>query len=195
MRQGRLVLAGLLAGAVVALAAAPGALGDPNGDYQAIEGDFFAHQGVITHCRFTLQQLNNASVVSQSTPQSAYADNVSGFSSALEGEIRSQQSKPCSGGSLPAGTPTPGSKLSLSVAPKSIRRRHRATFTFTVTGRQGSKKIAVKGARVSFQGFRKTTDSRGRVKIAKLFRSAGTRAAGASYRGVKSATTAVRVRR
>ena len=54
---------------------------------------------------------------------------------------------------------------------------------------------SVKGARVTFQGARKTTDARGRVKITKLFRGAGTRTAGASYRGVKSAKTTVRVRR
>jgi hypothetical protein len=65
----------------------------------------------------------------------------------------------------------------------------------TVTGKQGSKRIAVRGARVSFQGLRKTTDGRGRASITKLFRSAGTRTAGASYRGAKSATTSVRVRR
>jgi hypothetical protein len=188
MRQGKLVLTGLCAIAAL-IAAAPGAQAGPSEDYTAVRQDFLANQGrQVTACRFSLTKLQSARSIASQNPEDSY----NGFPEAVDREIGRVNRGLCG---LPAGTPTPGSKLSLGVAPKSVRRRHRATFTFTVTGRQGSTKIAVRGARVTFQGFRKTTDRRGRVKITKLFRSAGTRTAGASYRGVRSATTTVRVRR
>jgi hypothetical protein len=190
MRQGRLVLAGLCAIAALAVVV-PAVEAGPSEDYTAVRQDFLANQGrTVTPCRFSLTQLQSARSIASQNPEDSY----NGFPQAVDREIARVNQGLCSKG-LPAGTPTPGSKLALSVAPKSVKRRHRATFTFTVTGKQGSKKIAVKGARVSFQGARKTSDRRGRVTITKLFRSAGTRTAGASYRGVKSATTTVRVRR
>jgi hypothetical protein len=142
--------------------------------------------------RFSLTQLQSAKSIASQNPEDSY----NGFPEAVDRESARVNRGLCGkSGVLPAGTPTPGSKLSLSVVPRSVKRRHRATFTFTVTGKQGSKRIAVRGARVSFLGLRKTTDGRGRANITKLFRSAGTRTAGASYRGAKSATTSVRVRR
>jgi hypothetical protein len=192
MRHGRLVLAGLCAIAALVVAV-PAVQAGPSEDYTAVRQDFLANQGrSLTPCRSSLTQLQSARSIAAQNPEDSY----NGFPQAVDSEIARVNRGLCGKGRvLPAGTPSPGSKLSLSVAPKSVRRRHRATFTFTVTGRQGTKKIAVKGARVTFQGLRSTSDSRGRVKIAKLFRSAGTRTAGASYRGVKSATTTVRVRR
>jgi hypothetical protein len=192
MRQGRLVLAGLCALTALAVAV-PAVQAGPSEDYTAVRQDFQARKdGSVTPCRFSLIQLQSAKSISSQNPEDAY----NGFPEAVDREIARVNQGLCGKGKvLPAGTPSPGSKLSLSVAPKSVRRRHRATFTFTVTGKQGAKKIAVKGARVSFQGARKTSDRRGRVTITKLFRSAGTRTAGASYRGVKSAKTSVRVRR
>ncbi len=182
--------------AIAVLAAAvPAVRAGPSEDYTAVRQDFLANQGrQISPCRFSLTQLQSAKSIAQQNPEDAY----NGFPAAVDREIARVNQGLCGkggSGSLPAGTPSPGSKLAISVAPKSVRRRHRATFTFTVTGKQGSKRIAVKGARVTFQGARKTTDRRGRVKITKLFRTAGTRTAGASYRGVKRATTTVRVRR
>ena len=190
MHPGKLALAALCVAASL-VAAVPGAQAGPSEDYTAVRQDFLANQGrSVTPCRFSLTQLQSAKSIASQNPEDSY----NGFPQAVDREIARVNQGLCSKG-LPAGTPTPGSKLALSVAPNSVKRRHRATFTFTVTGKQGSKKIAVKGARVSFQGARKTSDRRGRVTITKLFRSAGTRTAGASYRGVKSATTTVRVRR
>ena len=192
MRQGRLVLAGLCALAALVVAV-PAVQAGPSEDYTAVRQDFLANQGrSVTPCRFSLTQLQSAKSIASQNSEDSY----NGFPEAVDREIARVNQGLCGkGGALPAGTPSPGSKLSLSVTPNNVRRRHRATFTFTVTGKQGAKKIAVKGARVSFQGARKTSDRRGRVTITKLFRSAGTRTAGASYRGVKSATTTVRVRR
>lgn len=118
-------------------------------------------------------------------------DSYNGFPEAVDREIAR-----VSQGACVAFGPTPGSKLSLSVTPKRVKRGLRSTFTFTVTGKQRRKKIAVKGAKVSFAGASRTTDRRGVARITKaLGGRLGTRTAEAKLRGVKSATVTVRVRR
>jgi hypothetical protein len=190
IRHGCLLLAALCA-LTGLLIAAPGAVAGPSEDYAFVRQDYLANQGrTITPCRFTIIQLQNARLVASQNPEDSY----NGFPEAIDREIARRNRGLCGRG-LPTGTPTPGSRLGLSVSPRRVRRNHRATFTFTVTGRQGSTRIVVRGARVSFQGTRRTSDRNGRVRITKLFHSAGKRTATARLRGVKSATTQVTVRR
>lgn len=191
MEQGKLVLATLCAVAALVVAA-PGAQAGPSEDYTAVRSDFLASQGRgVTPCRFSPTQLQSARSIAAQNPEDSY----NGFPEAVDREIARVKRGLC-GGTLGKDVPTPGSKLSLSVTPKGVKRGRRATFTFTVTGKQGRKKIAVKGARVSFAGASRTTDRRGVARITKTLRGRlGTRTAEAKLRGVKSATVTVRVRR
>jgi hypothetical protein len=187
MHPGKLALAALCAAASL-VAAVPGAQAGPSEDYTAVRQDFLASQGQqVTPCRFSLSKLQSARSIASQNPEDSY----NGFPEAVDREIARVNRGLCS-----AGVPTPGSKLSVTVTPKSVRRGHRATFIFTVTGKRGRTKIAVRGAKVSFAGANRTTDRSGRARITKtLSGRLGTRTARATLRGVKSATVTVRVRR
>jgi hypothetical protein len=176
-----------LCAAAALIAAVPGAQAGPSDDYTAVRQDYLANQGSqVTPCRFALTTLQNARSVASQNPEDSY----NGFPEAVDREIARIGRGACVVG------PTPGSKLSLSVTPRSVRRGHRTTFIFTVTGKQGRNKIAVKGANVLFAGANRTTDRRGHARITKTLRGRlRTRTAKATLRGVKSATATVRVRR
>jgi len=186
MHPGKLVVAVVCATALVG--AVPAAQAGPSDDYTAVRQDYLANQArQVTPCRFSLAQLQNA----RSLAQQNIEDSYNGFPDAVDREI----SRVGQGACVPIG-PTPGSRLSLRVSPKSVRRGHGATFIFTVTGKQGRNTIAVKGATVSFAGASRTTDRRGHARITKTLRGRlGTRSARATLRGVRSASVTVRVRR
>jgi hypothetical protein len=82
---------GLIAAAAVGLAAAPGALAGPTEDYAAVRGDWQPDK-VITRCRFSLAQLENAR--SLLTAEDAYTD----FPAALNAEIARQRAGGCPAG-------------------------------------------------------------------------------------------------
>ena len=188
MRPGKLALAALCAAAALA-AAVPGAHAGPSEDYTAVRQDYLANQGrQVTPCRFSLTQLQSARSIASQNPEDSY----NGFPEAVDREIARVNQRLC----VPVPTLTPGSKLGLTVTPRSVRRGHRVTFIFRVTGKQGRRTVVVKGAKVSFSGSNRTTDRRGKARITKTLRGRlGTRRAKATLRGVKSATVTVRVRR
>ena len=186
MRPGKLALAALCAAAAL-VAAVPGAQAGPSEDYTAVRQDYLANQGrQVTPCRFSLTQLQSARSIASQNPEDSY----NGFPEAVDREIARVNRRLC------VPTLTPGSKLGLTVTPRSVRRGHRVTFIFRVTGKQGRRTVVVKGAKVSFSGSNRTTDRRGKARITKTLRGRlGTRRAKATLRGVRSATVTVRVRR
>jgi hypothetical protein len=188
MQPGKLALAALCAAATL-ITAVPGAQAGPSDDYTAVRQDYLANQGrQVTPCRFALPQLQNARSLSQQSIDDAY----NGFPEAVDREVARVGRGLC----VPVPTLTPGSRLGLTVTPRSVRRGRRVTFIFRVTGKQGSKTVVVKGANVSFAGANRTTDRRGKARITKSLRGRlGLRSARASMRGVKSATVKVRLRR
>ncbi|MDX6699695.1 MAG: hypothetical protein QOE65_3092 [Solirubrobacteraceae bacterium] len=83
---------------VCALAAAPGASGDEYSDYAAVRRDWQPDR-VITACRFTVSQLENARSLLTGE------DNYSGMQGAIEAEISRQRTGGCPGGGGPQGAP------------------------------------------------------------------------------------------
>jgi hypothetical protein len=92
--------AGTLAAVVAGwtLGGAPAALGGGTNDYAAIRADW-APDHVITACRFTVEQLENAR--SMLTGEDNYTD----FPSAIDGEISRQRTGGCPGGGGLQGAP------------------------------------------------------------------------------------------
>jgi Lamin Tail Domain len=77
---------------LAAALAAPGASADPESDSAAVHGDFAAHGGDITACKFTREQLVNARNLE--TEQDAYT----GFDDEVNREIQRWDTGGCSSG-------------------------------------------------------------------------------------------------
>ena len=88
----------LAAVAVGVLGVAPGASGDEYGDYARVRGDWQPDR-VLTACRFTVSELENARSVLTGE------DNYSGLQGAIEDEIRRQRTGGCPGGGGVEGLP------------------------------------------------------------------------------------------
>jgi endoglycosylceramidase len=82
-------------------------------------------------------------------------------------------------------------KLRVTVAPRSVKRRRMTTFTFRVK----AGRLAVHGARVRFAGHTAHTDGNGRARIRVRLRRTGMRRAIAWKRTYRSGATQVRVLR
>jgi hypothetical protein len=106
--------AGALTGAGVAGAS------DPQRDYDAVRSDWQSDR-VITACRFTLEQLENAR--SMASPEDGYTD----FGDAIAREIGRQRSGGCPGGGGPEGRPVVSR---LRVVPAAFRAARGAQIHF-----------------------------------------------------------------
>ncbi|MBA3301448.1 MAG: hypothetical protein H0T15_06220 [Thermoleophilaceae bacterium] len=136
----RAVLASLL----VLLVAAPAALGSPTGDYTDVRKDFQGDQ-VITPCKFTRGQLENARRIAVSSPDLSYT----GLVNAIEGELRRR----CS--AALAGFRIVSVKGSGQAVKERVVLRNAGTKTLTLAGtlrNRAGKRVALPSTKVKRGG-------------------------------------------
>ena len=142
----RAPLAAVLATALVVLAAALPALASQQSDFDAVYGDWKA-DGVITQCHWTVDQLQNAYDVANSSPDFQYD---TGFQDAVQTEINRWKAGGCAG-----------------VAPKTVSKASPLTGAriVSVSGRGGAarERVTVRNTSSKTLSFRKASlrDSKG----------------------------------
>jgi hypothetical protein len=173
----------VLAIAMSAIVAAPAAQAGPNEDYTAVKNDWLK-DGVITACRFSVAQLQNANRVSAQSTEDPYTS----FPDAINNELKRWSAGKC----RTAKT----AKMRLTVSPHSVKKGKLTTFTFTVTvpDSGSGKRSGFSGVTVSFGGKKARTKTSGQATIKKSFSARGTVKATATRRGLVDASTTVRVR-
>jgi hypothetical protein len=134
--MGRAILAGIVTVMACGALAAPAAA-DPAQDYQGIRADWTA-DGVITPCRWSEQQLENARFVSAFVPQDQYTE----FPAAIDREIARWRAGRCSG-QVPDGRRASSALASVTIvrvsgrgkaARELVRIRNRGNRTVSLAG-------------------------------------------------------------
>ena len=189
--RGRTMGTGLAVVVGVAAMLAPSALAGQQEDYATIHNDWLP-DSVITHCKYTLVQLQNAQTVSQQTAGDSYTD----FPSALEVELASVKAGKCSSSGGGTTAAKPGSKLRLTVTPHKAKVGVKTTFKFKVTApkKKGRGRTSVKNAKIKLGGKSVRTKKNGRAQLKLTFSKAGKRTATATKAGLKTARVKITVK-